>query len=207
MHAIPRRTILSLAVFSALGSTGCFGSFAAVRKLWKFNDSVSSNKWIKWLVFLVLIILPVYGLFALGDALIFNTIEFFTDSNPLSGDTRDLGNGYQVVFERDHHDPNLVRVEVQREGKKVGAWYVRRDGDDFRLLDESRVVVSHAYEKDGVVELADGRGQVLAQLDADAQQRAATHLKATGSPQDAVAQAMSGSPELVARARGTSAAL
>lgn len=193
MHAIPRRTMLSFSLFSlALASSGCFGSFAATRKLWHFNDEISGNKWIKWLLFLVLIILPVYGLFALGDAIIFNTIEFFTDKNPLSADTRDLGNGVQVAYERDRDDRDLVRLEVRRDGVTVGVWYVKRTEDGFRLLDEQRKLLSDSSEVDGELRLTDGSGKVLAQLDAEAQASAAKRMKATGSPQIAVAEAIGG---------------
>ncbi len=38
------------------------------------------------LVFLGLIIIPAYGLFSFGDAIIFNSIEFWGGSNPIRAD-------------------------------------------------------------------------------------------------------------------------
>jgi hypothetical protein len=44
-----RRLLIASAGASAL--TGCFGSFAALRSLWDWNDDFDS-KWVKWLIFL-----------------------------------------------------------------------------------------------------------------------------------------------------------
>jgi hypothetical protein len=66
--------------------SGCFGSFQAVNGLYNWNKDVSDNKWIQELVFLGLNIIPVYGLFSFGDVVIFNLIEFWSGTNPLSMD-------------------------------------------------------------------------------------------------------------------------
>lgn len=66
-----------------LTTTGCFGGFNLTRKVYRFNKNVSPNKWVQELVFLGLAILPVYGFATLIDALIINSIEFWTGSNPV----------------------------------------------------------------------------------------------------------------------------
>ncbi|HVG61003.1 MAG TPA: DUF3332 family protein, partial [Hyalangium sp.] len=73
--------VMCLALFSVQVS-GCFGKFALTRAIWEFNNNVSPNKFIKWLVFLVLVVVPVYGIGTLVDALVINSIEFWTGSNP-----------------------------------------------------------------------------------------------------------------------------
>ncbi len=204
MKVVTRRTVLSLAALTAAtATTGCFGSFAATNKLWKFNDSIAESKWLKWLLFLGLIILPVYSLFILGDALIFNTIEFFTDKNPLSA-KRDLGNGQQLAFERDPKNPDRVRVEHFEHGKLIGTWYVERDGDRFSVLDEHQRLIATTREKDGSVSLVDAKGVELAYVDEDALHQASMRLKQTGSPRVAVGEALDErtTRELVARRGG-----
>lgn len=84
-----KRRIISLATALALtggtlGATGCYGSFALTKKIHTWNGSLG-NKWLNTIVFWVLVIVPVYELVALGDAIIFNLIEFWTGSNPLGG--------------------------------------------------------------------------------------------------------------------------
>lgn len=66
-----------------ISQTGCFGSFALVKKVYSANDSVN-NKFIKTLLFYVLNIVPVYGVASFIDIVILNLIEFWTGSNPLS---------------------------------------------------------------------------------------------------------------------------
>ena len=191
MTPISRRLMLSLAASTvALGATGCFGSFAATNKLWKFNDGISDSKWLKWLLFLGLVIVPVYSLFILGDALIFNTIEFFTGSNVLSSSTRDLGNGNMVAFERDKDDPELVRVEHRRDGKVVGIFYVKKSGDHFRLLDQQRTVIAETREENGVVTLLDKDGRVLVHLEQEDLRKVSLRAQEMGSPERALGEVL-----------------
>ncbi len=74
---------LMLAAVFCISATGCFGSFALTHKVYDFNTEVSDNEWVQELVFLVFIWLPVYGLASWGDAIIFNSIEFWTGNNVL----------------------------------------------------------------------------------------------------------------------------
>ena len=41
------------------------------------------NRWVDEVAFLGCVILPVYGLSMLGDAIIFNSVEFWTGDNPM----------------------------------------------------------------------------------------------------------------------------
>lgn len=80
------RRWISVAVlvgFLPLASTGCFGRFNLTRKVYRFNDSISHDKWIEWLAFLVLVIVPIYGIAALVDAIVANSIEFWQGRNPI----------------------------------------------------------------------------------------------------------------------------
>src|SRR3712207_767327 len=70
-------------VAMSLQMTGCFGKFSLTRAMWDFNKNVSGNKFVQWAVFLVMIIVPVYGVGTLVDALVINSIEFWTGNNPI----------------------------------------------------------------------------------------------------------------------------
>ena len=74
---------LILVGFLPLATTGCFGPFHLTRKVWRFNKDVSPDKWIRELAFLVMVILPVYGFSVLFDAVLFNSVEFWTGQNPV----------------------------------------------------------------------------------------------------------------------------
>lgn len=63
--------------------TGCFGSFNLTRKVYQFNKS-QGDKWVQEIVFIVLVAVPVYGLSTLADAIVFNSVEFWTGKNPVA---------------------------------------------------------------------------------------------------------------------------
>src|SRR5690606_39851280 len=91
-HRNLRRTaVLAVVATAMLGTSGCFGSFNLTRKVWAFNKNVSEDKFVQELVFLGIgVILPVYGVAALIDGLVVNSIEFWTGENPvmMSKETR-----------------------------------------------------------------------------------------------------------------------
>lgn len=66
-----------------LTQQGCIGSFELVRELHEWNRGVG-DKWVQELVFIGLVVIPVYEIALVGDAVIFNLIEFWTGSNPLA---------------------------------------------------------------------------------------------------------------------------
>lgn len=67
-----------------LTQTGCFGSFASVKKVYEFNDRETDNKFVKTLLFYVLNIIPVYWIAGFLDVVIFNLLVFWTGSNPIA---------------------------------------------------------------------------------------------------------------------------
>ncbi len=75
-----RLSVLALAL--CLGASGCFGPFKLTRKLYAWNAQ-AGDKWPQEFMFLVLTWVPVYGLAAVGDAIIFNSMEFWTGRNPI----------------------------------------------------------------------------------------------------------------------------
>lgn len=63
--------------------TGCTGPFVLTQKVHEVQTGFD-NKWVNEVAFLVCVILPVYGIATFADAVIFNSVEFWTGENPLS---------------------------------------------------------------------------------------------------------------------------
>lgn len=133
----------ALALAASISLTGCWGSFTLTGKLYDWNDGVSGEKFVKWLVFLGLVIIPVYEISLIVDALIFNTVEFYTGSNPVArverrGNTAvaitDSGDEYEVVPE------SPTEAGIYRDGDRVGSAVVTDDGS-VRVLDAGGGVV------------------------------------------------------------------
>lgn len=130
---------VTLITASSLAMTGCFGSFSLTTKLHRWNDSVSDNKFVNELVFLGMCIIPAYELFCLGDLLIFNTIEFWGEKNPIAMNSEDIDtqtikhNGETYAMTKTQN-----QVSIQHQGSEVAvnfryfpeekSWYLM-DGD------------------------------------------------------------------------------
>ena len=73
--------------------SSCIGSFQLTTKLKNYNDNIGS-KWVNELVFVAFCIVPVYELAALADALVLNSIEFWTGKKTLAdaGETKTIKN-------------------------------------------------------------------------------------------------------------------
>ena len=122
--------------------SSCIGSFALHGKLLSWNQGVS-NKFVNELVFLAFNIIPVYGVCYLADALVINSIEFWSGNNPLAsiGDVKKvkgengnylvetLENGYSITKEGDE----TAAMELIYD-KDLNTWNVVADGVSTELL-------------------------------------------------------------------------
>lgn len=158
--------VLVLTAFTTAG-TGCFGSFRLVNKIYDVNKGMG-NKFVQELVFLVFVILPVYELASLGDAIIFNTIEFWTGSNPLSmkeGETQERvvqadGKTVKMTFAEQGRS---LTIEVTEPGKAPVVTRVRVDEEGAVATDGSGQVLAQAgLDASGSLVVRDGRGEALA---------------------------------------------
>lgn len=133
--------IVALVAALCLTQTACFGSFAATRALYSFNKGVSGDKWIQEIVFFALLVVPVYSLFALGDVLLFNSIEFWGGSNPIRADGEDWEKEREVML-ADGSTARLVRESenVMRIETEKGVFQVERTAEGLRLFQDGEVV-------------------------------------------------------------------
>lgn len=171
-----RRMLLTLGL---LGLGGCWGSFNLTGRVYDWNGSFGS-KWASWAVFLVFIIIPVYGTLLFIDAVVLNTIEFFSGKNPVSR-RADLGNGQHLVLHGEAGSSTL-RIEHYDHDQLVRAFHIERLADDeFRLADAEGRVRLHVGGRRGGARLRDEEGRTIADLDAQAH-AAAVEAGAAGRP-------------------------
>jgi hypothetical protein len=117
-----RAVVVTLTAASVLGTSGCFGSFNLTRKLYGFNKDVSKDKFVRELVFLGLNIVPIYAVAGFIDAVVANTVEFWTGENPISM-------------------TGSIKVDSTTVVKRVGI--VKKDGE--------RVMTLSTYKSDKLV--------------------------------------------------------
>ena len=121
--------------------SSCIGSFGLHSKLLSWNESIG-NKFVNELVYLAFNIIPVYGICYLADALVINSIEFWSGSNPMAnvGDVKKvkgengnymvktLENGYSITKEGETASMDLIY------NKEANTWNVVANGESAELI-------------------------------------------------------------------------
>ena len=112
--------------------SSCIGSFQLTNKVFKMNNSLG-DKWVNELVFAACCILPVYEITLFVDAIVFNTIEFWSGKKVLAntGETK-------IVKNSQGQD---VEITAMENGYKLSS-----NGESMNLLfDEETQVWSAEY--------------------------------------------------------------
>lgn len=129
--------------------SSCVGSFSLFNRLVAWNQNVN-DKFVNEVVFLALNIVPVYGVCYVADALVINSIEFWTGTNPMAK----VGEVKKVKGENGDY-----MVETLKNG-----YSITKDGKDMDLLfnEESQTwsVVSDNVSTDLVKMNNDGTVQL-----------------------------------------------
>ncbi|PKM93046.1 MAG: hypothetical protein CVU80_00140 [Elusimicrobia bacterium HGW-Elusimicrobia-4] len=79
-------SLLLVVCFVFVMLTGCYGPFKLTKKIYDWNGGIK-DKWVREGAFLVLAWIPIYSIGILGDAIIFNSIEFWGGKNPIASRT------------------------------------------------------------------------------------------------------------------------
>ena len=103
-----KKTFIKTAAIIILATTltGCIGSNAVTEKVMKFNVEVVDNRYARAGVNLLLA--PVYGITTAADYVVFNSLEFWTGKNPISGSPHIFDSKTDTHFKvNDELDPSL----------------------------------------------------------------------------------------------------
>ena len=172
MHRSRRMSCLMVAAMLAM--SGCFGPFNLTRRLYRWNTQVQ-GKWEREFMFILLAWAPVYGLTLVGDAVVFNSLEFWTGNNPVDPPPRAglpslpqtkrivRGDEEAVLTYTMAVDGPQLTIQQFRAGQPAGTLQVkRRDGKTIGLDGDGHVVLTAESFADGRVLVTDGHGQRLA---------------------------------------------
>ena len=102
-----KKHYLSVAVVIALASSAmfssCIGSFALTNNVLSWNKQVGS-KFVNAVIFTAFCIIPVYEITVLADAIVINSIEFWSGSNPIEANTQIIdGKNAKYQIERNNY--------------------------------------------------------------------------------------------------------
>ncbi len=162
-----------------VAQSGCFGEFQLVRKVYNWNQDLSSSKFVRTLMFYVLNIIPVYGIASFIDVVILNLIEFWSGSNPVAMNEGDhemqlvtvKGVEYKLEATKDTFISTQLtgehagQVQVLKYDRCDHTWKVSTDGQqDMAVMtflngdpDQVRVYTAHGSLDLTSEEMADAR--------------------------------------------------
>lgn len=151
-----KKSIISTALAVSILCTSCLGSFSAFNGLKDWNQELSDSKFVNNLVFWGLNIIPVYGLFFLGDVVIFNVIEFWSGSNPIAMSEGEFetqivqkdGVAYEMTATKNRM---MVRVlDGERQGEKFDLVF-KPSEKTWNIIKQDGEVIKIATLQDGLV--------------------------------------------------------
>ncbi len=155
-------SVMMLFVMLTVGVAGCFGNFAATRKVYTFNENFG-DKWMNQIMFYVLSWIPVYGIASFADVVLFNTIEFWTGNNPMA-----MGENEEVIKYATHDGKDLKIIIRQNEvmledmtkpGEEIALRYKPFEKSWYMENEEGAVKI--ATLKDGSAEFFTQSGKVV----------------------------------------------
>jgi hypothetical protein len=159
-------------------TTACYGPFNLTRNVYQWNSNIKGSsevneKWMKEFVFFGMIIIPVYMFSTLLDAFIFNSIQFWSGSNPVKatdagddGATRVVRLGGLTVTMAESDRGTTVTYE--RNGIVERRATIETNATGYRLIDETGALLAEAEKgQDGSVTLLDRDCQVVKQWTSD----------------------------------------
>ena len=142
-------TLVTLLLF-VLAVSGCYGGFYLTKALYKFNGEVkvsedhTANRVAQSGVMILLVIIPVYQLAALADAVIINSIEFWTGKNPMASETepavRTVLSGNERYVQTFVHTASAkeMRIEYFKESQHVNTLTIRQEQDSPTMTADVR---------------------------------------------------------------------
>lgn len=168
--------ITAIALAGLLFVNGCYGPFLLTKKVHAWNGQVSDNKWIVEVVFLVCAWLPVYGIATLADAVILNSVEFWTGNNPLTSASKDtpttrrIARGdTEVVLSRSGDEMVMQQFQAGAPGPTLR---LQRTADGTIAMNQDGAVLFSAETlADGHVVVHDAQGRQIAKYSPDQAQQ------------------------------------
>ena len=161
-----KKTYLSVALVLAILAptmlSSCIGNFKLTNKVLSWNQQVS-NKFVNALIFIAFCAVPVYEITMLADAIVLNSIEFWSGNNPVAESTQIIdGENARYLVQRDANGYTITNTEDNTSFKftfdaNENSWAMEKDGATYPLLqfvDDNHVKMITPDNEFKVVELS-----------------------------------------------------
>lgn len=145
---------ITVSVALLFAVSGCFGSFSLVKKVYKFNEGLGT-KWVQELGFVVMSIVPIYGGATLIDALILNSIEFWTGDKPVATTIKSSDEKTQITYNVEDGSIRYVQEGTEYVFEKSSNGTIVKDKNG------NFVILCQATDDGGII-LKDVNGKTVA---------------------------------------------
>jgi Domain of unknown function (DUF3332) len=108
------------------GLSGCMGQMALNKKVGKFNLESADSRWGREGLFLLLY--PVTYVTSILDLLIFNSIEFWSGTNPINGESPLVD--MKVALLQQHGIHNVASAKTKYTAEKITMYITFKDGTE-----------------------------------------------------------------------------
>jgi hypothetical protein len=156
------KKIVASIVILAFFTTGCTGPFSLTHKLYNWHRS-QADKWSDELCFLLVAITPIYGLAIFADAIIFNSIEFWTGKNPvdtsmIQPSSQMAQNGKSKLLMSYNAKTDQVQVAL---ANNHGFIFERTANGVIAKNEKGEVLYSSVQSENGDVAIYNGQGKLV----------------------------------------------
>ncbi len=140
-----------------LALTGCYGKFNLTRKVYEINGSVK-DKFLRSAVTWAFIIIPVYGIAALLDFIVFNTVEFWTGSNPMAEGEKEFFYAHKnelfYIKAKKQNEMVTYKIRHYKEDKLVDTLDIKwnlKDGVSEGVLNKNGEITKYVANESGIL--------------------------------------------------------
>jgi hypothetical protein len=147
---IAKAVVLITLLGFTLAASGCYGGFNLTRNLYKWNgnievnDGKNTNEVVQSAVMVLLWAIPVYQIVILADALVINSIQFWTGKNPVQASAepiiRAVDQGDERYVQTFSHDAlgKELRTDYYKKGRYVNTLIVRQEENSLTVAGDLR---------------------------------------------------------------------
>ncbi len=146
-----KKAITFLLILTVTSSIGCTGSFNLTKKVYNAHRS-QTDKWADELFFLGCVLIPIYGIATWADAIIFNSIEFWTGENPVAlndnGEKKFVNNKGEEVIVSYNAETDQITLQSKTENGETPKIVLERTDGAVLAKDEAGNILYSSVAKD-----------------------------------------------------------
>jgi PBP1b-binding outer membrane lipoprotein LpoB len=149
------KKVVASVLVAAFLAAGCTGSFNLTKKVYNWHRS-QTEKWTDELCFLLVAITPVYGFATFADAIVLNSIEFWTGKNPIEMSAVKGKENIKMTY-----NAKTEQVHVASLKGNGGMIFERSSSGVLAKNEKGEVLYSSVQNADGAVTIYDSKGNLV----------------------------------------------